>query len=115
MIRLRCLNWPYCRGSLFYVPRRPPAGFEPEPFRRDRRKLPDPTIWAVSGVAIDGSITPHDGDDERDDFWTADVDGWWSRCSDCGDLHYLPAPETRAQVAAAVATGQLFVTWRRFV
>lgn len=112
LIRLRCLNWPHCRGSLFYVPRRPPAGFEPEPFRRDRRKLPDPSVWAVSGVGTDGSIAPHDGEDVREDFWADPVAAWWARCSACGDLHYLPAPETRVQVAAAVAKGQLFVTWR---
>jgi hypothetical protein len=111
LIRLRCLNWPYCRGSLFYVPRhRPPADpLQPlRPFRRG--PWHDPTLWAVTGVGTDGMSTALDGDDVREDFWTAEVHQWLSRCPNCGHLHYLPAPETRAQVAAAVAKGQPFVT-----
>jgi hypothetical protein len=70
----------------------------------------------LSAASAPTALSPlHDGEDVRDDFWTAEVDGWWSRCPDCGDLHYLAAPETRAQVAAAVARGQLVVTLASFV
>jgi hypothetical protein len=74
-----------------------------------RRQLLDPTLRAASGYGTDGSITAHDEDDVREDFWTAEVYGWWSRCGSCGCLHYLPAPETRALVAAAAARGEPFV------
>jgi hypothetical protein len=107
LIRLRCLT-PGCRGELFYVPRR----WSPDPLqplRLARRQLLDPTRWAVSGVGTDGSITAYDEDDVVDDFWTAEVEAWWSRCRSCGCLHYLPAPKTRAVVAAAAARGEPFV------
>jgi hypothetical protein len=77
-----------------------------QPLRPRRRQLLEPTRWAVSGVGTDGSITAYDEDDVRENFWTAEVDAWWSRCRSCECLHYLPAPETRALVAAAVARGE---------
>jgi hypothetical protein len=84
-IRLRCPSWPDCKDHLFYVPRRPPADLGP--IGRHRRTLLYPAMYAVSGVGTDGSVTGHDGEDVREDFWTDPVAGWWSGCQSCGSLH----------------------------
>jgi hypothetical protein len=98
---------PDCKDHLFYVPRRPPADLGP--IGRHRRTLLYPAMYAVSGVGTDGSVTGHDGEDVREDFWTDPVAGCGPAARVAGASTNLPAPETRAQVAAAVARGERFV------
>jgi transposase len=80
-----------------------------QPFRPFQRLLANPANYATSGLAADGSITPRDGEDVLDDFWTAEVEWRLSERLCCGCRHYLPAAETRALVAAAAASGQRYV------